>query len=179
VIGSGGRLREFIGVFGDSPAFDPAVDVFMSLINEWMSQHSGQLRVTHDQSKPLWRSRQLLQALMTPTTSRWIGYGERRAELPLRISSLDFGDSARLPQLQVADLFAGAAIDCTLAWSGRRAASAYHAAMRATSLAQVMHGGMLPSPTLIRANEQQEGEVSLVDGSAHFLKEVGYFKPTA
>lgn len=169
-----GRLDEFIGIYTDLEVFDPAVDMFIDLINKWMVIDSGLLQVTHDRSKPLKRNEKFLRTMMTPVATRIIGYGDRRAELPLRVSPFNFGDSCTNPQLQVADLIAGASVDCLLAWSGRRPSTDYHEAMRETHLHELFAGGMLPSPDIKRTNEPREGEKSLVDGATDFLKEVGY-----
>lgn len=169
-----GRLDEFIGVYDDNDVFDPAADVFIALINHWMAQFPGALAVTHDRSKPMARGEKRLRAMMSPVASRTIGYGSRQAELPLRIAMLDFADSAVHPQLQLADLVAGAAIDCLLAWSGRRPSSAYHDAMKASRLNELFVGGMLPDGVVVRGNPKQAGQSSLVDGSAEFFREVGY-----
>ena len=171
-----GRLGEFLGVYGNSPVFDPAVDLFINLVNQWMVQEPGRFHLTHDQSKPLRSSEAFLRAMMTPLAPRLVGYGKRQAELPLRVSKFDFGDSRLLPQLQVADLIAGAAADCLLAWSGTRSSSSYHEAMRSTKLSSLACGGMIPSPEpFTRDNEAQPGQRSLVDGSAYFLAETGFF----
>lgn len=169
-----GRLEEFIGVYDDNDVFDPAADVFIDVINKWMSQVSGSFAVTHDRSKPMARSEGRLRAMMTPITPRTIGYGAREAELPLRISSLNFGDSAVHPQLQLADLVAGAAVDCFLAWSGKRPQSEYHDAMRRTNLSELFIGGMLPDGKVVRDNPRRPGQSSLVDGAVDFFREVGY-----
>lgn len=167
-----GRLNEFIGVYDDNDIFDPAADVFIALINYWMAQITGSFAVTHDRSKPMARSERRLRAMMVPVASRTIGYGARQAELPLRISSLDFGNSADYPQLQLADLVAGAAVDCLLAWSGARPQSAYHVAMQGTRLSKLFSGGMLPDGKVVRDNSRQPGQSSLVDGAMNFFREV-------
>lgn len=171
-----GRLEEFIGVYKDIEVFDPAVDLFISLTHKWMEQSPGIFHVTHDQSKPLRRSETFLRTLITPLVPRIIGYGNRQAELPLRISNFDFGDSAVHPQLQVADIIAGAAIDCLLAWSGKRPAQDYHAALKETQLPKLFCDGMLPSVANIgKRNPSRAGEKNLVDGSTEFLLQAGFF----
>ena len=169
-----GRLDEFIGVYNDNDVFDPAVDVFIDVINKWMSQVAGYFTITHDRSKPMARSEERLRAMMTPITPRFIGYGMREAELPLRISTLNFGDSAAHPQLQLADLVAGAAVDCFLAWSGKRPQSEYHDAMRDSRLSGLFVGGMLPDGKVVRDNPRRPDQSSLVDGAVDFFREVGY-----
>lgn len=172
-----GRLDEFIGVYQDLEVFDPAVDLFTSLTHQWMQQSHGLFHVTHDQSKPLKRSEKFLRTLMTPLTPRIIGYGNRQAELPLRISNFDFGDSAAHPQLQVADIIAGAAVDCLMAWSGKRPAQTYHTTLKETQLHTLFCDGMLPLVDNIgKKNPSRSGEKSLVDGSVEFLLQTGYFK---
>ncbi len=168
-----GRLDEFIGVYDDNDVFDPAADVFIALINYWMAQVTDSFAVTHDRSKPMVKSEKRLRTMMTPVASRIIGYGARQTELPLRISSLDFGDSADHPQLQLADLVAGAAVDCLLAWSGKRARSSYHDAMKESRLSELFLGGMLPDGKVVRDNQRQPGQSSLVDGASDFFRDVG------
>ena len=92
----------------------------------------------------------------------------------MRIRELDFGDSVSHLPLQVADLIAGAVVDCLLAWSGKRLSTDFHEAMRATRLPDLLVDGMLPSTDLSRKNERETGQSSLVDGAAQFLKEVGF-----
>lgn len=172
-----GRLEEFIGVYQGLEVFDPAVDVFISLTHKWMEQTSTKFHVTHDQSKPLRRSEKFLRTLMTPLAPRIIGYGNRQAELPLRISDLTFGDSTIHPQLQVADVIAGAAIDCLMAWSGKKPMHQYHSALKETCLHELFFGGMLPSiENINKINPSKLGEKSLVDGSTDFLIQAGYFE---
>lgn len=169
-----GRLPEFIGVFEDPVVFDPAVDMFIDMINKWMAEHPGMIDVTHDRSKPLKRNEQFLRAMMKPLPPRWIGYGDRRAELPLRVGSFDFGDSVDLPQLQLADLVARAAVDWVRAVSSRQASSGYVEALANSRLKDLLVAGMLPTLDVERRNEPLPGQVSLVDGSTTFLKEAGY-----
>jgi hypothetical protein len=136
-----GRLSEFIGVYGDMVVFDPAVDAFTALMQSWMNQESGRLRVTHDESKPLRQSEEFLRFLMTPASVRLAGYGDRKGELPLRISTLTFCGSIGHEQIQVADVLAGAASDWLLAMSGRKA-SDYHSALVSSDLSRLIVGGM-------------------------------------
>jgi hypothetical protein len=168
-----GRLDEFIGVYEKGAVFDPAVDLFIDMINQWMGQHPGMITVTHDRSKPLMQQDDLLRSMMMPLSPRKIGYGERQAELPLRIDKLKFGDSKVHPQLQLADLIAGAAIDGMLGISGRRPRSSYHDALQSTSFETLFVGGLLPSTKPFeRSNEPAQGQRNLVDGSVDFFREV-------
>lgn len=171
-----GHLDRYIGVYKDLVVFDPAVDLFVSLTNKWMEQSPGTFHIVHDRSKPLKHNEQFLKALMTPLGARTIGYGERKAELPLRISNLEFGDSCSYPQIQVADLIAGAAVDCLMAWSGKKTSQHYHEALKDTQLESLFCDGMLPSvANIAKGNPSQPGEINLVDGSTQFLFDAGYF----
>ena len=170
-----GRLKEFIGAFRDLVVFDPAVDLFTALIQLWMGETSASFDVTHDRSKPLKRNEAFLRALMTEgVKKRLIGYGARQAELPLRIAQLTFGDSKLLPQLQVADVFAGAAIDWVLAASGWRPRTAFHEALEQSRFMLTLKGGMWPSTDMTRENEPFPGQRSLPDGTADFFRDIGY-----
>lgn len=170
-----GRLDEFIGVYSDLEVFDPAVDMFVNLMQKWMEVNEGLFDVSHDRSKPLRHNERFLRALMTPAAPRTVGYPGRKAELPLRISTLDFRDSTDCPEMQVADIVAGAAADCLLASSDARQRLRYHDALRDTLLPDLFVGGVLPSPTIEEAAAPPPGGKSVVDGQAEFLKEIGYF----
>lgn len=135
---------------------------------------AGSFAVTHDRSKPLKRNEPFLRALMTPIAPRKIGYSGRQGEVPLRISELSFGDSAVVPQLQVADVIAGAAVDALLAWSGKRLSNDYHAALKATRLETLFVGGMLPSLDVAGGPAPMPAQENLVDGTTRFLIEAGY-----
>jgi hypothetical protein len=107
-------------------------------------------------------------------TKRVIGYGARQAELPLRISTLSFGDSKLLPQLQVADLFAGAATDWVLAASGRRPETAYHEKLKQSRFMLTFQGGLWPSLEMKRENDPLPGQRSLPVWTADFFRDIGY-----
>jgi hypothetical protein len=170
-----GRLDNYIGIYQDIEVFDPAVDLFISLTQKWMEQSSSMHNVTHDQSKPLRRRENFLRTLMTRVSPRIIGYGNRQTELPLRISDLGFEDSVNHPQLQVADIIAGAAVDCLMAWSGRKPAQEYHNNMKDTKLESLFCDGMLPLVQNIwNTNPSRPGEKNLIDGSIEFLSDIGH-----
>jgi hypothetical protein len=171
-----GRLPELLGVYVGLVVFDPAADLFVDLIQKWMNEHPGHFKVTHDRSKPLKRSESFLRMLMKPIPTRTIGYAGRKGELPLRVRELTFEESHAHPEIQLADLIAGASIDSLLAWSGRRSASGYHDALKSSRLEAMFTGGMLPSPEVGAGPEPGPGETSIVDGQTEFLSEIGFFK---
>jgi hypothetical protein len=156
--------------------FDPAADDFTALMQAWMSNTAGQFAVMHDRSKPLKQSEALLRAYMSNAPTRFIGYGVRKQELPLRVSELEFADSEANPPLQLADVLAGAVVDWCLVNSGKRPRSEYHLRLASTRLPELCVGTMLPSRefTASTAPLPASGEVSLVDGNTAYLREVGF-----
>lgn len=169
-----GRLEEFIGCYRGGVVFDPAPDLFTAMIHKWMDDYPEKFAVTHDKSKPLARNEAFFRALIVDAPPRFIGYGDRQVELPLRVNKFSFADSRDHAQLQVADIVAGACTDALLAWSGRKPITSYHEALKGTKLERLFVGGMLPTPSMPTVRAPVPGEVSLVDGSAAFLRETGY-----
>ncbi|MBL6752426.1 MAG: DUF3800 domain-containing protein [Nevskia sp.] len=169
-------IYESLQIFRGTNSFDPAVDIFIAIVNLWMQRHTGDLQIIHDRSKPLRHSEKLLRAMMTKIPARVVGYGNRKTELPLRVSELHFADSQSLPQLQVADVLAGMSIDCLLGWSGKRPSNEFHEEMKGSPIAKWGVRGMLPDPNMSRRNDPAPGEVNLVDGAAAFMRDVGFFK---
>jgi hypothetical protein len=87
---------------------DPAIPAFVEHCYAWGRSHGCEFDIIHDQSKPIASERSKFEALMDKTIPQMtVGYDRRTIEFPLRASSLSFGDSKQLPQLQVADLIAG------------------------------------------------------------------------
>ena len=87
---------------------DPIIPSFVSLCMCWNDELKEGYRILHDESKPLRRDKESLRILMNQEDTRIrIGYGMKTAELPLRASVFDFGDSSTVKQIQIADIFAG------------------------------------------------------------------------
>ncbi|TFW18661.1 DUF3800 domain-containing protein [Duganella callida] len=169
-----GRLEEFIGCYRGGVVFDPAPDLFTAMIHKWMDDYPGKFAITHDKSKPLARNEAFFRALIVDAPTRFIGYGDHQVEMPLRVNDFSFADSRDFAQLQIADIIAGACTDALLAWSGRKPMTSYHEALKETNLESLFVGGMLPTPSMPTVRAPAPGEVSLVDGSAAFLRETGY-----
>ncbi len=89
---------------------EPAIPALFQHINEWGKRKNSRFRVVHDRSKPVLASQGDFQSMMALTgeQSQQIGYDRRKLHFPLRATSLEQGDSSLLPQIQVADLCAGA-----------------------------------------------------------------------
>lgn len=91
-------------------ALDPAIPALFQHINAWGIRKSERLRIIHDRSKPVLASQQDFENMMAlgEEQSALIGYDRRQFQFPLRAESLEQGDSLEHPQLQLADLCAGA-----------------------------------------------------------------------
>lgn len=90
-------------------ALDPAIGALFHQLSVWGSQLGTPFSAVHDASKPIAAERETFQALMDAHAQpEMVGYDRRKFEFPLRATTLTFGDSRDLPQLQVSDLLAGA-----------------------------------------------------------------------
>ena len=91
-------------------ALDPAIPALFQHINAWGIRKSERFRVIHDRSKPVLASQQAFENMMAlgEEQSALVGYDRRQFQFPLRSESLEQGDSLEHPQLQIADLCAGA-----------------------------------------------------------------------
>lgn len=88
---------------------DPQVTMPVALFGAWGKQIAMPFEVLHDHSAVLkaWMP-QLEPFLYSDMPQRTIGYGERAFTLPLLVAKIDFGDSRAFPQIQIADIMAGA-----------------------------------------------------------------------
>lgn len=94
----------------DWSALDPAIPALFWLIVDWGSRKADRFHVLHDHSKPVLASQETFEEMMAGDGegSFLIGTDRRKIMFPLRANALFQGDSAKHPQLQVADLCAGA-----------------------------------------------------------------------
>jgi hypothetical protein len=91
-------------------ALEPAIPALFQHLSEWGRRKPDRFRVIHDGSKPVLASQEDFQRMMAlvDESSRVVGYDRRKFQFPLRAVSLEQGDSMMYPQIQVADLCAGA-----------------------------------------------------------------------
>jgi len=89
---------------------DPAIPALFQHINEWGKRKPDRFRVVHDGSKPVLASQEYFRSMMAINgeASELIGYDRRKFKFPLRAISLEQGNSEEHPQIQIADLCAGA-----------------------------------------------------------------------
>jgi hypothetical protein len=88
---------------------DPAVPAFFDLASQWTAELNTPFAIAHDQSKPIAHERDRLEIIMTSAEPgrEFEGPGPRR-QLPLLATGVRFADSQSVPQIQLADLIAGA-----------------------------------------------------------------------
>jgi Protein of unknown function (DUF3800) len=89
---------------------DPAIPSLFQHIAVWGVRKADRFRVIHDRSKPVLASQRQFEEMMAfgNEPSVMLGYDRRKFKFPLRAVSLEQGDSQQHPQLQIADLCAGA-----------------------------------------------------------------------
>jgi hypothetical protein len=94
----------------DWSALDPAIPALFHHIVVWGERKMDRFDVLHDHSKPILASANTFALVMAgpDEESKTIGTDRRKITFPLRAISLYQGDSTAYPQLQVADLCAGA-----------------------------------------------------------------------
>jgi len=172
-----GTLADRLASYTSSTAFDPATDSFVSLVANYMSIKDGWFSVIHDTSKPLQETMGLLRQLMAPDASPvQIGHPGRRMELPLRVKRITFANSASQPQLQLADIVAGATADFLSAMIGYKTRESYHDELENSGLAELLVGVVAAeateATTQVARPDEQSG-ISLADGMAGFLLQQG------
>lgn len=94
----------------DGSSLDPAIPALFHLMSDWGAKISDRFDVMHDRSKPILASQETFEYLMAEVdeSSALVGTDRRKIVFPLRASSLTQVDSEDHPQLQVADICAGA-----------------------------------------------------------------------
>lgn len=90
-------------------SLDPAIPAFVQHCSFWGEHFGGQFDLVHDDSKPIFQERAMLDDLMSRgEEEQIIGYDRRKFVFPLRARGIKFGKSSEDPRLQVADLLASA-----------------------------------------------------------------------
>jgi hypothetical protein len=88
---------------------DPAIPGFFQLVSKWTERFGCPFRILHDASKPLAVSQEDLERSMDPSVPpALVGFDRRRFAYPLSATGIMFGSSREHPQIQLADLIAGA-----------------------------------------------------------------------
>ena len=102
------EVTEALGGKADVDPLDPAVPGLVEQMDYW-GQAIGPFDVRHDQAESLERYREYFERLCDPAMEPFEIEGpDRTARFPLQAQTIDFVDSKAGPQVQVADLLAGA-----------------------------------------------------------------------
>lgn len=99
------------GIAADDPvALDPAIPSLVSLAAQWTATLKQPFDLVHDHSKPVAHGRDSLRGLLrVDRPPQTFGRGDFEAAFPILAHDIRFADSRAVPQLQLADLCAGAA----------------------------------------------------------------------
>jgi hypothetical protein len=90
-------------------SLDPAPTFFINHCDSWGRHFNAEFDVIHDKSKPMEYEKEILEYLMDKTHKEIeIGYDRRKMMFPLKATGIKFVDSKLYPQLQIADILAGA-----------------------------------------------------------------------
>lgn len=88
---------------------DPAIPAFVQHCAFWGEHFGRPFNLVHDESKPIFQGRKMLEDLMSRgEEEQVIGYDRRKFVFPLRARGITFGRSEDDPRLQVVDLVASA-----------------------------------------------------------------------
>jgi len=93
----------------DSSNLDPAIPAFSEHASIWTGKFDSEFVIIHDDSKPLAQQQIIIEATMsTKEEIINIGYDRRKMAFPIRANGIRFQNSSTCPQIQVADIIAGA-----------------------------------------------------------------------
>lgn len=95
----------------NSSSLDPAIPSLFNHCTAWGTQLQTEFSVVHDNSKQVAASVDSFRRFMDQSVEiKEIGYDRRKFFYPLRATGISLSDSKHHPQIQVADLFAGATL---------------------------------------------------------------------
>lgn len=91
-------------------ALDPAIPALFEHIASWGARKPSRFKVFCDSSKPILATKAQFDAMLAQgdEMASVIGYDRRKFKFPLQAISLEQSDSALHPQIQIADICAGA-----------------------------------------------------------------------
>lgn len=156
----------------DKLALDPAIPAFFQQCALWGERLDGPFTLIHDESKPIFQDKEVLESFMAPEhQGQRIGYDRRTFVFPLRALGIRFGRSHDDPRLQIADLIASAGA----CWAAGRIPPADDGPLAEVlsdvALERFLVGGVWPSSAVSPAElgTQGAGTVDPLDHMAEFL----------
>lgn len=153
---------------------DPQVTTPIVLFDAWGRELAVPYSVTYDESTIIseWlpHFEPIMYSDMPATTA---GYGERSVTLPLLVEDISFADSAETPQLQIADIVAGASAYLLKGAIETPDDERFHRALVATQLLSLTTLVVWPDndPALDPADARQDGQLDPATQTARFVAE--------
>lgn len=130
---------------GEVVALDPAIPAFVDLAGQWTAEVGGPFDLAHDPSKPMRHQQGQLELLMTEAEPpRDFARNGPPTMLPLRATGIRFVASHDLPQIQLADVIAGA-VARTMRTLALGLPDTFAEAMLGTRLGQLSYVPVWPS----------------------------------
>jgi len=162
-------LHEAVEV-GDGTALDPSIPAFVDLVHLWGEQ-LGMFDAVQDRSKPLAQAAEVLTMLMARDEPEIeVGYDRRKRTFPLKATGIAFADSQVFPQIQIADVVAGA-VASWLTGVARRNLDAFHKEVGDTILSKLKINPVWPSDAVTpeALGTEEVGGVNPVDYVAELV----------
>ena len=153
-------------------ALDPAIPSFFELATKWTDRLKTEFQIIHDPSTLLQGQRETIESLMaTDVPTQTIGFDRRTTAFPIRSSGITFDVSSHdNPQLQIADIIAGAAAFCLAPRESRdEPPDPFATELLGTNFGQVDVGGVWPS-TKVTPDELGTDSVGGIDAVTHITE---------
>ncbi len=154
-------------------SLDPAIPGFFQQCALWGERFEGPFTLVHDDSKPIFQDKEVLESFMAPDDQgQRIGYDRRTFIFPLRAKGIHFGRSQDDARLQVADLIASAAA----CWAAGRIPpvddSPLAKDLAAVQLERFLVAGVWPTSAISPADlgTEEEGGIDALDHMTEFLE---------
>lgn len=163
---------EFILQNNNRNSLDPAISAFIQHCSFWGEQFGSHFDLVHDESKPIFQEKKMLEDLMSRgEDEKVVGYDRRSFVFPLRARGVKFGRSHEDPRLQAADLLASA---CAFWMDGFISPPKQHGfweKLKACDIARFGQDGVWPTPEVTpeELDTEHRGGINAVDAMAEFL----------
>lgn len=166
------RLINFILSSNDKNSIDPAIPAFVQHCSFWGEEFGGPFELVHDESKPIFQNKEMLEDLMSRgEQEQVIGYDRRKMIFPLRARGVTFGKSEDDPRLQIADLIASASAHWMSGLIRPPEKKDFWEALRGTNIARFGQDAIWPTPEVTpqELDTVHDGGINATDHMAEFL----------
>ena len=166
------RMIPFILANNDKNSLDPAIPAFVQHCAFWGEHFGTEFDLVHDDSKPIFQEKKMLEDLMSRgEEEQMIGYDRRKFIFPLRAKGIHFGRSEHDPRLQVADLLASAGAHWMSGFVSPSGDQDFLLQMKSSDIARFALDAVWPTPDISpkELGTQYEGGVNAAEAMAEFL----------